>query len=66
MRKAVLYLKDMLAALDSIQAFTAGFDVTAYQEDDKTLSAVIRKFEIIGEAAKGLPEVIREQYPEVP
>jgi hypothetical protein len=51
-------LKDMLAALDSIQAFTAGFDVAAFQEDDKTLSAVIRKFEIIGEAAKGLPEVI--------
>jgi uncharacterized protein with HEPN domain len=25
MRKAVLYLKDILAALDSIQAFTAGF-----------------------------------------
>ena len=66
MRKAVLYLKDILAALDSIQAFTAGFDVAAFQEDDKTLSAVIRKFEVIGEAAKGLPEVIREQYPEVP
>ena len=66
MRRAVLYLKDILAALDSIQAFTAGFDVAAFQEDDKTLSAVIRKFEIIGEAAKGLPEVIREQYPEVP
>ena len=66
MRKAVLYLKDILAALDSIQAFTAGFDVAAFQEDDKTLSAVIRKFEIIGEASKGLPEVIREQYPEVP
>jgi uncharacterized protein with HEPN domain len=66
MRKAVFYLKDILAALDSIQAFTAGFDVAAFQEDDKTLSAVIRKFEIIGEATKGLPEVIREQYPEVP
>lgn len=66
MRKAVLYLKDIPAALDSIQAFTADFDVEAFQEDDKTLSAVIRKFEIIGEAAKGLPEFIREQYPEVP
>jgi uncharacterized protein with HEPN domain len=66
MRKAVLSLKDILAALDSIQAFIAGFDVAAFQEDDKTLGAVIRKFEIIGEAAKGLPEVIRKQYPHVP
>ena len=66
MRKAFLYLKDILAALDSIQVFTECFDVADFQEDDKTLSAVIRKFEIIGEAAKGLPEVIREQYPEVP
>jgi uncharacterized protein with HEPN domain len=59
MRRAVLYLKDILAALDRIPAFPPGFDVVALQEDDKTLSAVIRKFEIIGEAAKGLPEVIR-------
>jgi uncharacterized protein with HEPN domain len=63
MRKAVLYLKDILAALDSIQEFTAGLDMAAFQEDDKTLSAVIRKFEIIGEATKGLPSIIREQYP---
>ncbi len=66
MRKAVLYLKDILAAIDSIQIFTFGFDIAALQEDDKTLSAVIRKFEIIGEAAKGLSEIIRKQYPEVP
>jgi uncharacterized protein with HEPN domain len=66
MVKAVLSLKDMLAALDSIPAFTAGFDVAAFQEDDQTLSAVIRTCEMIGEAAQGLPEVIWEQYPEVP
>ncbi len=66
MRKAVLYRKDILAAIDSIQAFTAGFDIAAFREDDKTQSAVIRKFEIIGEAAKGLCEVIRTKYPNVP
>jgi hypothetical protein len=44
MRQVALYLKDILAALDSIQAFTAGLDMVAFQEGDKTLSAVIRKF----------------------
>jgi len=66
MREAALYLKDILAALDSIAAFTTGYDLAAFEEDDKTLSAVIRKFEVMGEAAKALPETIRQQYPQVP
>ena len=35
MREAALYLKDILAAIDSITAFTAGYDLEAFQEDDK-------------------------------
>ena len=35
MGKAVLYLKGILAALDSIRAFTAGLDGAAFQEDDE-------------------------------
>lgn len=44
----------------------AGMDLKTFQADDKTASAVIRKFEIIGEAVKQLPEEIRKAYPEVP
>ena len=35
-------------------------------KDDKTVSAVIRKFEIIGEATKGIPDEVRQKYPDVP
>lgn len=66
MRDTALYLKDILAAIDSIQTFVAGMTFTEFQADDKTVSAVIRKFEIIGEAAKFVPESIRVQYPTVP
>ncbi|MDP2209658.1 MAG: DUF86 domain-containing protein [Bacteroidota bacterium] len=33
--------------------------------DDKTIDAVIRNFEIIGEAANQVPESIQEKYPEI-
>lgn len=47
MRDSRLYLKDILAAIESIEAFVEGMDLEAFRVDDKTTSAVIRKFEII-------------------
>ncbi len=66
MRDYSLYLKDILAAIDSIESFVAGMDLEAFQGDDKTSSAVLRKFEIIGEAAKQIPDEMRQKYPQVP
>lgn len=66
MRDYRLYLKDILAAIESIEAFVEGMDLHRFEADDKTASAVIRKFEIIGEAAKGVSDEIRLAYPEVP
>jgi len=66
MRDDTLYLKDILAAVESIQSFVAGMEYEAFQSDDKTLSAVIRKFEIIGEAAKHIPYTVRQRNPHIP
>ena len=66
MRDYRLYLRDILVAIESIEMFVEGMDLKALQADDKTASAVIRKFEIIGEAAKGIPDEIRQDYPQVP
>jgi uncharacterized protein with HEPN domain len=65
-RDVSLYIRDILAAIESIEAFVGTMDFAAFQDDDKTQSAVIRKLEIIGEAVKQIPEEKRRQYPEIP
>jgi len=66
MRDYDLYLKDILKAIESIEIFVANMSFENFKEDDKTLSAVIRKFEIIGEATKHIPEEIKQKHPHVP
>ncbi len=65
MRDYRIYLKDILAAIESIERFVVGMDLETFQADDKTTSAVIRKFEIIGEAVRYVSDDIRTAYSEV-
>ncbi|MBW1698408.1 MAG: DUF86 domain-containing protein [Deltaproteobacteria bacterium] len=55
MRDYRLYLRDILSAMDSIEAFVEGMTFEEFCADDKSSSAVIQKFEIIGEATKNIP-----------
>ncbi len=41
-------------------------NLEAFQDDDKTNSAVIRKLEIIGEAVKQVSDEMRQEYPQIP
>ncbi len=65
-RSHALFLEDMLDAMAKIEDFINGMDYSSFANDDKTLSAVIRKFEIIGEAAKNIPASVKEKHPEIP
>ncbi|MEE8329346.1 MAG: DUF86 domain-containing protein [Thermodesulfovibrionia bacterium] len=66
MRDYKLYLKDILDAFESIEKFVEDMSFEKFKEDDKTTSAVIRKFEIIGEATKQIPDEIKQKYSKVP
>lgn len=66
MRDYRLYLKDILQAMESIEAFVQGMSFDDFKADDRSASAVVRKFEIIGEAAKQIPGDMRQNHPEVP
>lgn len=46
------YIQDILDAIAKAEQFTAGMDYEAFARDDKTIFAVVRALEIIGEASK--------------
>ncbi|MCS7158692.1 MAG: DUF86 domain-containing protein [Blastocatellia bacterium] len=65
-RDYTLFVQDILAAMDAIEQFVEGMSMEDFCQDDKTASAVIRKFEIIGEAVRHIPLPIRRAYPDIP
>jgi uncharacterized protein with HEPN domain len=54
-----LLLEDMLEAALKIKRYTQGYDLDTFLSDDKTLDAVIRNFEIIGEAAGRIDDAFK-------
>lgn len=66
MRDYSLYLKDIIDAMEAVEKFVEGMDFAAFQDNDLISSAVIRKFEIIGEASKKIPDDMRNKYPLIP
>ncbi len=60
-RDVALVLGDILRAIASIESFVKGMALEQFSADDKTSSAVARKLEIVGEAAKQIPTEVRLQ-----
>ncbi len=46
------YILDILTSIDEIEEFTEGMDFEEFAVDKKTINAVIRSLEVMGEAAK--------------
>jgi uncharacterized protein with HEPN domain len=60
------YLRDILDAVEKIEEFTLGMEYAEFALDNKTIYAVVRALEIIGEATKQIPEPLRRKYATVP
>ena len=61
-----MYLEDILLAMKRIAEYIEGHDFKRFMQDYKTVDAVIRNFEVIGEASKNLPDDFKEKYNHVP
>ncbi len=60
------YLQDILNAIDETAEFTEGFSFERFVRDPKTINAVVRSLEVLGEAAKRIPDNLRHRTPDVP
>lgn len=65
-REFLDYLADIQEASTNISQFISGMAWEEFAQDQKTIYAVVRAFEIIGEAAKKVPLSVRKRHPNVP
>jgi len=60
------YVRDIAESIQAAQEFVRGYTFEDFRKDRKTIYAVIRAVEVIGEAAKKITEPIRSKYPDIP
>jgi uncharacterized protein with HEPN domain len=60
------YIQDILDSINGIESFIKGIEFEDFIKDKKTINAVVRSVEVIGEATNRIPVNIREKYPIFP
>ncbi len=66
MKEDLLYIEHILGCINNILDYTKGLTVNDFSENQMIQDAVIRNFEIIGEASKKVSVQFKETYSEVP
>lgn len=61
-----VYLRDILQSLQNACQFVECLSYEEFTANRKTISAVVRELEIVGEAAKQVPASVRKKYPGIP
>jgi len=64
-RKYRDYLEDISDSIRKIKKFTNSMTFEEFKSDEKTMDAVLRNLEVIGEAVKNLPDEIKEDNPDI-
>ncbi len=60
------YLNDIYDSIGKIERFTENMKFSQFERDDRTVLAVVKALEIIGEAVKKIPMSAKKKYPQIP
>ena len=65
-REWAFRIHDILKSIDKIENYLEGMTIASFQKNDLVIDAVVRNFEIIGEASKNIPLAFRRSHSEIP
>jgi uncharacterized protein with HEPN domain len=63
LRSQLLYLNDIAEATENIRSYVGNLNFEQFRDDRMRVDAVIRNFEVIGEAAKNVSDELKTQFP---
>lgn len=64
-RSTKLFIADIFDSIHKIETYTAGMNYESFKRNGLVIDAVVRNLEIIGEAARNIPNQVMENYPNV-
>lgn len=64
-RDPLLYVQDVLDSIERIEEYSAGLKWEEFRNNNLVIDAIVRNFEIIGEAVKHIPKTIKERFPDI-
>jgi uncharacterized protein with HEPN domain len=62
----LVFIEHILESIETIEEYVEGATKEEFMSSKKTQDAVVRRIEIIGEAAKNIPEDLKRSYPDIP
>lgn len=65
MRDELLFIDDIIESIDNIEEFSKGLSKERFMKDKLRQSAIVRQFEIIGEAVKNISDATKTRYPAI-